>query len=88
MAIKKETAGYKGWAEVNFFEGKTKDGQMVGNQGFRNIITGQDYRPENGWDGEPPAPTGDLANVRHVSDAYREGYERIKWQSASQPSGS
>jgi len=87
VAIKGETAGYKGWAEVKFFEGKTKDGQMVGTEGFRNVLTGEECRPAKGFDGEPPAPTGDLANVRHVSDAYREGYERIKWASDSQVSG-
>lgn len=88
MAIKGETAGYKGWAEVQFFEGKTKDGQMVGDQGFRNVVTGEACRPKEGWNGEPPRPTGDLANVRHVSDAYRKGYEGIKWESASHQSGS
>ena len=88
MAIKKKTSGYEGWAEVKAFEGKTEDGQMVGDECFRNVINGEMCRPDKGWDGAPPYPTGDLANVRHVSDAYREGYERIEWQSGNQPSGS
>jgi len=88
MAMDSNTSGFNGWKEVKAFEGKDKDGQMVGDEGFRNIVTGQLYRPRDGWNGEPPAPTGDLACVRHVSDAYRKGYEGIKWASDSHQSGS
>ena len=85
MGIKKETAGHKGWAEVQVFEGKTRDGQMVGEQGFKNMETGAVVRPERGWDGAPPGPTGDSACTRHYpSPAFRRGYDAIKWNTAPQ----
>jgi hypothetical protein len=74
-----DTSGYKGWWPVKFFEGK-KDGKMTGSEGFRNVVNGEECQPEKGWDGEPPYPTGELSNVRHVSDAYRHGYDRIQWE--------
>lgn len=85
MGIKRETSGHKGWAEVKVFEGKTQDGQMVGDEGFRNIETGEMVRPRGGWNGEPPRPTGDLACVRHYpSPGFRKGYDGIKWNTAPQ----
>lgn len=72
----KETSGYKGWKEVVYHEGKV-NGQMVGREGFRNVINGQEFVPEGGWNGSPPYPTGDLTNCRHISDAYRQGWNRI-----------
>ncbi len=83
-----KTAGYEGWAPVQFFMGKGRDGQRIGREGFRNVVNGEECKPEKGWDGEPPYPTGDLSTVRHASDAYRRGYEEIRWESASPQSGS
>ena len=75
-----KTAGYQGWKEVKFFEGKNPDGSWRGSEGFRNIVDGRECRPEGGWNGEPPHPTGDQASSRHVSDAYRENYDLIRWE--------
>lgn len=74
-----DTSGYKGWWPVRFFDGK-KSGQMTGSEGFRNVLNGQEVQPEQGWDGEPPYPTGELSNVRHVSPAYRRNYDLIEWE--------
>jgi hypothetical protein len=83
-----KTAGFDGWAPMKFFMGKGPDGQKIGREGFRNVVNGEECKPENGWNGAPPYPTGDLATVRHASDAYRRGYEEIRWESASPQSGS
>ncbi|MDI6752760.1 MAG: hypothetical protein QME78_00010 [Thermodesulfobacteriota bacterium] len=83
--MKVETSGYGGWAPMKFFDGKAPDGSMKGTEGFRNVVNGQEVRPEKGWNDSPPYPTGDLASTRHASDKYREGWERI-WGSANQAS--
>lgn len=76
----KDTSGYKGWWPVRFFTGKGPDGQMQGQDGFRNVVNGQEVKPENGWNArELPYPTGDNANCRHVSAAYRHNYDQIDW---------
>lgn len=62
-----DTSGFKGWWPMRFFEGKGPGGQMQGQEGFRNVLTGQEFKPESGWDGEPPCPTGDLGCARHAS---------------------
>lgn len=73
-----DTSGYKGWWPMRFFEGK-KNGQMTGQEGFRNVMNGEECKPKDGWDGEPPYPTGDL-HCRHVSGAYRRNYDLIDWE--------
>lgn len=94
MAIKVETAGFKRWAEVRIFEGKDREGNKFGHQGFRDTLTGRLVAPERGWDGEPPAGEhGDLACVITASEQYRENYDQIRWdrpcsESASQPNQS
>jgi len=72
-----DTGGYRGWWPMKTFDGKGPDGQMQGREVFKNVVNGQVAAPEKGWNGEPPAPTGDLSTVRHSSDAYRSGWERI-----------
>lgn len=86
--MKLDTAGYGGWAPMRFFEGKGPDGQKMGREGFRNVVNGQEVKPEEGWNGEPPYPTGDLANCRHVSSKYRRGYDQIDWNKPCSESGS
>lgn len=89
MGIKVETAGFKRWVEVQQFEGKTREGEKVGPQVFRNVLTGQTVVPPEGWNGDLDGlDHGDIACVITASDKYREGWERIKWESASQQSGS
>jgi hypothetical protein len=78
--MKLETTGFGGWAPVKFFDGKAPDGSMRGTEGFRNVVNGQEVRPRQGWSGEPPYPTGDLSNCRHVSDKYRQNYDLIDWE--------
>lgn len=76
-----DTNGYNGWAEMKFFEGKGPNGEMRGVEGFRNVANGEEFKPEEGWSTrELPYPTGDLSNCRHVSTAYRLGYDRIQWE--------
>jgi len=77
-AVDSRTAGYQGWKEVKFFEGKDPDGKMTGSEGFRNIVDGREFIPENGWDGEPPYPTGEPC--RCASGAYRRNYDLIEWE--------
>ena len=74
--MKRETSGHKAWAEVKFFEGK-RNGEKVGREGFRNMVTGQEFIPKEGWNGAPPVPTGEL--VRPASDQYRKNYDEIRW---------
>jgi hypothetical protein len=73
-------SGYKGWKEVQFFMGRDEAGNNVGQEGFRSTVDGRSVMPENGWNGEPPGPTGDLACARHTSEAYRRGYDQIQWE--------
>ncbi len=73
------TAGFEGWKEVQFFEGKDETGNMTGRQGYRNIVNGEACIPEAGWNGEPPYATGDLASCRHNTDLYRRNYDQIRW---------
>lgn len=77
---KMDTSGYGGWWPVKFFTGKGPGGQMQGQEGFRNVVNGQEIKPEDGWSTrELPYPTGDLSNCRHVSEAYRRNYDLIDW---------
>lgn len=78
----KETSGYKGWWPMKVFTGMGPDGEPQGQECFKSVVDGKLVTPEKGWDGEPPHPTGDAACARHVSDAYRKGWERI-WGSES-----
>lgn len=64
-------SGYKGWMPVQFSRGK----HLPPQEGFKNVVTNQEFIPKEGWKGEPPAPTGELNT--HTSDAYRKGWERI-----------
>ena len=68
------TAGYKGWMPVMFKDGTHGKTQ----EGFKNVLDNREHIPPNGWNGEPPGPTGEP--VRQASDAYREGYDRIRWE--------
>jgi hypothetical protein len=72
--LKCDVAGYKGWRETLFHDGKNPDGSFNVTPGFKNVLTDQEVLAQ-----EPPEPTGDLACVRHASDAYRRGYDQIRW---------
>ena len=62
---KLNTAGYEGWWPMRIATAKTGPGEFASKEVFRNMATGEVHEPENGWNGEPPSPTGDLAHVRH-----------------------
>jgi hypothetical protein len=78
----RDTSGYKGWMPVQFKAG-TRSGGIQ--EGFKNVLTNEEFIPKNGWNGEPPCPTGELATTRHSGDAYREGWERIFGQGSQKP---
>ena len=81
MGIKVETAGFKRWVEVQQFEGKTREGEKVGPQAFRNVLTGQTVVPPEGWNGDLDGlDHGDIACVITASDKYRQNYEQINWE--------
>lgn len=62
----KDTSGYKGFWPMKFFEGVGADGQPQYREGFRSIENEHEvFIPENGWNGEPPHATGDLACARY-----------------------
>ena len=73
--LKCKVAGFKGWREVKFFAGKNPDGTVRTKDGFKNVLTDAEHHGP-----EPPCPTGDLATVRHTSDAFRQHYDEIKWE--------
>lgn len=68
-----DTSGFKGWMPVLFSNGK----ERPPSEGFKNVLTNQEFIPPEGFNGEPPFPTGELTAVRHSSQAYCEGWERI-----------
>ena len=68
------TAGHKGWMPVLLKDGSQSKRPQ---EGYKNVITNQEFIPPGGWNDDPPCPTGEP--VRQSSDTYREGYSRIKW---------
>lgn len=80
MPIKVETPGFKRYVEMLSFEGKTQEGERIGRECFRDTVTGLMVFPEKGWNGDlSTLEHGDLACVVHAGDAYRRGYEQIRW---------
>lgn len=78
--LKMPESGYKRWREHTFFEGWNKDGTVKYREGWRNLLTDQEWTPPEGWNGEPPAHDhGDLANISHYGDQYRKNYDLIRW---------
>lgn len=80
----RDISGFRGWVPVKFYEGRNPDGSAKMSEGFKNVLNNQEVRPAEGFNGEPPYPTGELAAMRSPSDAYREGWERI-WGKKSGP---
>jgi hypothetical protein len=74
-----DTAGHRGWWEVKVYQGKGPDGQKVGVEAFRNMRTGEIHAPADGWNGEPPAPSGDPIPCHTPSDRFRANYDQIRW---------
>ena len=88
--LKMAEAGFERWRPHTFFEGYNRDGSIREREGFKNTLTDQEVTPPEGWNADlSQLDHGDLAGVRHVGDAFREGWERI-WGlgSANPQSGS
>lgn len=72
----RNTSGFRGWMPVNFVTGT---GTLKREQkGWKNVLTNQEFTPPEGWNGEPPCPTGELV-ARHVGDLFRQNYDQIRW---------
>ena len=80
--LKQEVYGNKVWRPVKFHEGKDALGRVKTTEGFKNVLTDREVTGP-----EPPYATGEALGMR-VSDAYRNGYEGIKWESAIPQNGS
>jgi hypothetical protein len=64
--LKMPTSGFKRWREQRFFLGWNPDGTMQTAQGFKNLLTDQEFIPPTGWDGDlSKLDHGDLANIVH-----------------------
>lgn len=72
-----ETAGFKGYWPLKEHQGHNYDGSKISTEVFRNMATGEVVSPENGWNGSPQVPTGDLSHVRHAG--FPNNYDQIDW---------
>jgi hypothetical protein len=66
------TSGHRGWMPVLFSNGK----HCRPSEGYKNVLTNEEYRPPGGHNDAPPCPTGETIPV-HSTDAYRDGWDRI-----------
>jgi hypothetical protein len=64
---------------VLFHEGKAPDGSTKTSEGYKNVLTSEEYRPPNGHNDPPPCPTGELITLNSASDLYRQNYDQIRW---------
>jgi len=78
-----DTSGYRGWMPVYFSNGKGRPPS----EGFKNVLTNQEFRPPEGHNGEPPCPTGEIISYR-PSDAYSAGWDRIWGKKEKEDAGS
>jgi hypothetical protein len=74
-----DTRGYKGWWEVKEHMGRSR-GVEVYKESFRNMVTGELYTSEKGWNGSPPTPTGELITLNHGTN-YKDNFGLIEWDS-------
>lgn len=82
MMGKLETSGYKGWWPMLMNVGRrvSPDGRrvQVGREVLRNMVTGEIVATEEGWNAEPPAPTGELsASSRHPAYGNEEFWRNM-----------
>lgn len=90
MTGKLETAGYKGWWPMKKITGRDEHGNFKYREVFVNMARMREgqpcsrrfetFAPEEGWNGEPPYPTGESGSCRRVSEAYRRNYDLIRWE--------
>ena len=74
-----DTNGHRGWWEVKVYQGKDEHGRKVAVEAFRNMATGEVHAPANGWNGEPPGPSGDPIPIHTPSEQFRQNYDQIRW---------
>lgn len=78
--LKLPEGGFKRWRPQLFFAGYHKDGSVKTVEGFKNTLTDREVTPVAGWNADlDKLDHGDLSNVQHAGDAYRRGYEQIRW---------
>ena len=70
------TSGFKGWMPVLLKDGSHS--KRAPQEGYKNVIDNREYIPPGGWNDGPPSLTGE--KIHHASDAFREGYDRIRWE--------
>ncbi len=78
------TSGYKGWIPCRFKAGSYDKNPPK--EGYKHVITNQEFIPPGGWNDPPPCPTGEP--VRQPSDAYRQNYDAINWHKEADHAGS
>jgi hypothetical protein len=78
------TSGFKGWIPCLLKDGSHSKREPQ--ESYKHCITNQEYTPPGGWNDPPPCPTGEP--VRQASDAYRRGYDQIKWNKEADHAGS
>ena len=77
------TTGFKGWMPVLLKDGSHS--KRPPQEGYKNVVTNQEFIPPGGWNDPPPGRTGEP--VRHASDAYCRGYDQIKWNREADHAG-
>lgn len=69
-----ETSGYKRFWELKQLVGHNRDGSKRMVEGFRDMVSGDFYAPENGWSGKPPPlQPGEIEPI--ISGRYKDNYE-------------
>ena len=72
---KLETSGYKRFWPMRELQGINPDGSKQAIEGYRDMLSGEFYAPENGWNGCPPdLPDGEKIPDMN-SDLFRKNYE-------------
>lgn len=74
-----ETAGHKALWPMKEFMGYGESGEKLSREVFRDMRDGSIYAPENGWNDDPPVHKAERGCVHLPTDAFRRGYENIRW---------
>jgi hypothetical protein len=73
-----ETAGSKPLWPMREFMGYGENNEKISREVYRDMRDGKIYAPEGGWNDDPP-PIGNPGCITRVSEAYRQGYDQIRW---------
>lgn len=78
--IKRETHGYRRYAEMRQFCGFDKEGRKMYKEGYIDMTNNSFHSPDTGWSGAPPElPPGERVQALINDTPYRKGYALIKW---------